>query len=122
MKYRIAIWIITAVVCSPLVLMIWFPGAFTEGLRFVLAYHLELAILVGVHVLGLWFPYARRTMPGGRAMLIFLCLVSIAAFVYLAHSYTYRAFCCAIIIGCSYGTLSDLQARKGIWASKKINA
>ena len=122
MKNRIAIWTVIALICTPLVMMIRFPATFTEGIRFVLRYHLELGLLMGIHVLGLSLPFSRRKIRGGQAMFILLCLTSVTAFGYLAYSYTYRAFWGAVVLGCSYGIWSDLLAREGIWAPKKMKA
>jgi len=93
MTQRILLWILVGVLfISPLVLMAWYPDAFTVGLRFVLRYHLELALPVWMQIYGLTVAYSRRFNTRGCVAFAAFCCISIASFVYLANSYTYYAY------------------------------
>jgi hypothetical protein len=112
MDKRIAAWLMVFALCSPMVLMAWYPDIFTVGLRFVLRYHIELALPLWMHAYGLWVAYSRRSNPRSRFAFVAYCCISIAAFGYLAHSFTYQVFWVVTVVPAIYIIMSDLLSGK----------
>ena len=92
MPKRVLTWLVVGVLLAPLVLMARYPDTFTVGLRFVLRYHLELALPVWMQAYGLTIAYSRRFNQRSRIAFAAFCCLSLASFGYLAYSYTYRVF------------------------------
>ena len=110
---RFLTWVLMGVLIAPLVLMIWYPGTFTVGLRFVLRYHLELLLPVSMQAYGLKVAYARRSSLRSRIAFLAFCGISAVSFGYLAYSYTYRVFWGATVIpACIFLIGSDVLSGK----------
>jgi hypothetical protein len=99
---RIAIWFTVLVVCFPLVMMARYPDTFTAFTRYVLRYHLELALPLYTHTYSLWSAYHRRISLFSRAAFVAFCAISAIAFVCLAFLYTYRVFWAVTVVPCIY--------------------
>ena len=112
MVKRIATWLIVIVLCTPMVLMAWYPDIFTVGLRFVLRYYLELVIPIWMHTYGLWVAYSRRSGTYGRLAFAIFCGLSIGSFAYLSYAFTNRVFWNVTIVPSLYIIISDLLSGK----------
>jgi hypothetical protein len=99
---RIVIWLVVAALCSPYILMAWYPETFTSCLRFVLHYHLELALPLITHGLGLWVVFQSKLPRLFRRIIPVLCVVSVASFAILALFHTDIVFWAVTLIGCTY--------------------
>ena len=89
---RILSWLTVLLVCSPAILMIWFPDIFTAGLHFGLRHSLEFAFPLFTHLYALHLTYVRNRGRTRWTLTILFSMTSLAAFAYLFHNYTVRAF------------------------------
>ena len=112
MAQRIAAWLVILAICTPMVLMAWYPDIFTTGLRFVLHYYLELALPLWTHAYGLWVAYFRRSSTYGRLAFAIFCGLSIGSFAYLSYAFTNRVFWNVTTVPAMYIIISDLLSGK----------
>jgi hypothetical protein len=120
MAQRIAIWLIVVSLCSPFVLMAWYPDIFTIGFRFVFHYYLELALTIWMHTYGLWIAYSRCASRRSRFAFAAFCCISIVSLGYLAHAFTYHVFWGVTAIPALYLVVSDFLSGKSLLLGHNI--
>jgi hypothetical protein len=112
MRLRITLWLTVIVLCTPLVLAAWIPNVFTNGLRFVLRYNLELALPIFTHLHCLWRAYISRSGVLGLPFFLICCVVSIGAFAGLFEIFTALSFYIVTSVPALYVICGNLLSSK----------
>jgi hypothetical protein len=118
---RFAVWIPVSALCVPYILMAWYPDTFTVCLRYVLSYHLEIAIPLFMHGYGLWLAYKHRRIRFGSVALATFCCISIVAAIVLLSVYTQRMFWAVVVIPTVYIVTTDVLIRQASRHSRRVS-